>query len=130
MSDPFQILPQPLRPPPGSTTARSQGGVKTPTGPSFDSLLSRQLGGSQEVQFSRHALQRMDQRGIRFGPAELARVNQAVEQLGAKGGKDSLVLVDETALVVSVKNRTVVTVVDRNNLAGNVFTNIDSAIIA
>ena len=72
----------------------------------------------------------MESRGIRFGPEELARVNQAVEQLGAKGGKDSLVLLDETALVVSVKNKTVVTVVDRSSLAGNVFTNIDSAIIA
>lgn len=130
MDDKFQILPQPLRPLSSPAPGRPQAGSRSGDGPSFDSLLAEKLGGAQGVQFSRHALQRMEHRGIRFGPSELARVNQAVEQLGAKGGKDSLVLLDETALVVSVKNKTVVTVVDRNNLAGNVFTNIDSAIIA
>jgi flagellar operon protein len=130
MDDKFQVFPQPLRPLSSPAPARPQGGGRGGDGPSFDSLLAEKLGSGQGVQFSRHALQRMESRGIRFGPAELARVNQAVGQLGAKGGKDSLVLLDETALVVSVKNKTVVTVVDRSSLAGNVFTNIDSAIIA
>lgn len=130
MDDKFQILPQPLRPLSSPSASRPPGGTRAPNGPSFDALLAEKLGGGAGVQFSRHALQRMDSRGIRFGPAELARVNQAVEQIGAKGGKDSLVLLDDNALVVSVKNKTVVTVVDRSSLAGNVFTNIDSAIIA
>jgi flagellar operon protein len=36
---------------------------------------------------------------------------------------------DQLALVVSIKNRTVITAVDGNNLKDNVFTNIDSAVI-
>ncbi len=60
----------------------------------------------------------------------MQRLETAVSQLDAKGAKDSLVLLDQTALVVSVKNETVVTVVDRDQLKNNAFTNIDSAIIA
>ena len=38
-------------------------------------------------------------------------------------------LVDDIALVVSVKNKTVITAVDQARLKDNVFTNIDSAIV-
>ena len=46
-----------------------------------------------------------------------------------KGSKDSLVLLDDLAFVVSVKNKTVVTAVDSNRAKENVFTNIDSVVI-
>ena len=36
---------------------------------------------------------------------------------------------EDVALVVSVKNRTVITAVDRAQMKENVFTNIDSAVI-
>jgi len=72
----------------------------------------------------------MESRGISFNTTDMNRIKNAVDQVGAKGGKDSLVLLDQTALVVSVKNNTVVTVMDKDTLKGNVFTNIDSAIIA
>jgi flagellar operon protein len=52
-----------------------------------------------------------------------------VDKAEAKGAKESLVLVDDVALVVSVKNRTVITAVDRQHLKENVFTNIDSAVV-
>ena len=72
----------------------------------------------------------MASRGITMSGAELARLGQALSQVEAKGGRDSLVLLDDKALVVSVKNQTVVTVVERAGLRENVFTNIDSAVIA
>jgi flagellar operon protein len=72
----------------------------------------------------------MESRGIRFDAAEMARLETAVQSVQAKGGRDSLVMLDDNALVVSVKNSTVVTVVDQDSLNGNVFTNIDSAVIA
>ena len=52
-----------------------------------------------------------------------------VDRAAAKGAKESLVLVDNAALVVSIKNRTVITAVDQAHLKENVFTNIDSAVI-
>jgi flagellar operon protein len=53
-----------------------------------------------------------------------------VDRAAAKGSRDSLVLLDQTAMVVSVKNRTVITALGRDQARDNVFTNIDSAVIA
>ena len=53
-----------------------------------------------------------------------------MQKAASKGSTDALVLMDDLAMVVSVTNRTVVTVVDKESLKQNVFTNIDSAVIA
>ena len=82
------------------------------------------------IRFSAHAQTRLQSRQIALQPEHIARLQSAVGRAAAKGGKDALVLMDDMALVVSVKNRTVVTVVDKDNLKQNVFTNIDSAVIA
>jgi flagellar operon protein len=128
MSDKIILIPQPIVPPAGNSGGARPNRAKT-TGPSFEEVLGQSLDRSQ-VQFSRHAQQRMASRGIVFSEADLGRLEDAVNLVKAKGGRDSLVLLDDNALVVSVKNSQVVTVVDRENLKQNVFTNIDSAIIA
>ncbi len=128
MSDDITIIPQPI----GRSTQQT-GRVtqqKTAAAGSFDKLLQNQLEQQGSVKFSRHASQRMDSRGIEFSASQLQRLETAVAQVNAKGGQDSLVMLDNTALVVSVKNETVVTVVDQSQLKNNVFTNIDSAVIA
>ena len=81
------------------------------------------------LKLSGHAQTRLASRNIEFGQAEWDRVMSGVERAAQKGSKESLVLVDDVALVVSVKNRTVITAVDKANLKENVFTNIDSAVI-
>jgi flagellar operon protein len=83
----------------------------------------------QPLKFSAHALQRLQDRKINLDPATLSRVNNAVDKAAAKGVQDTLVLTKDAALIVSVKNRTVVTAMDRGALDGNVFTNIDGAVI-
>ena len=92
-------------------------------GPAFAAILDDRL------KVSGHAQARLNSRNIEFGPAEQARVIGGMEKAAAKGAKESLVLMDDVALVVSVKNRTVITAVDKANLRENVFTNIDSAVI-
>jgi flagellar operon protein len=81
------------------------------------------------LKFSNHAIERMQSRGISLDPSRLAKLDEAVKKAAAKGSKDTLVLMDECAAIVSVKNNTVVTVMDKNNLKENVFTNIDSTIV-
>lgn len=81
------------------------------------------------IKFSNHAVERMRTRGISFKPEDMQRLNDAVSRAAAKGSKDSLILMDDSALIVSVKNKTVVTVMDKNALKENVFTNIDSTIV-
>lgn len=82
------------------------------------------------VQFSRHATKRIEQRGIDMDPARLERLEQAVGRAADKGSRDSLILLDELALVVSVQHRTVVTAMDETASKEHVFTNIDSVVIA
>ncbi len=120
------FFPSPLKGAPGSNPlprpAASEGGK------GFAGLLDARLSASG-VKFSGHALERLRTRGINLGDAELKKLEGAVANVAAKGGKESLIMVGDAALVVSGKNRTVITAFDRNNLEGNVFTNIDSAAI-
>ena len=96
-------------------------------GPSFADVLHGQ---TQGVAFSRHALQRLERRGIEVGEPTLARLGDGVDRAAGKGSRASVVFVDGTAFVVSVPNRTVITAVDSAHMREQVFTNIDSAVIA
>ncbi len=127
MTDRITIIPQPITPARSKPVVRKQ----QPTAPpgSFDQLLRNKIEQSG-VNFSKHAVDRMNSRGIQFSPDQMQRLESAVSQVEAKGGRESLVMIDDTALVVSVKNDTVVTVVDKEQMKNNVFTNIDSAVIA
>jgi len=128
MTDRITIIPQPIIPAGTQTTRHKPAGSNGKTG-NFDQLLQNKID-QGNVRFSKHATDRMNSRGIQFNPNQLQRLETAVSQVNAKGGRESLVMLDSTALVVSVKNETVVTVVDRDQLKNNVFTNIDSAVIA
>ena len=89
----------------------------------FKSILQDRL------KISSHAQTRLQSRNIELEAAAWARVMKGVDMAASKGAKESLVLVDDAALVVSVKNRTVITAVDKSSLKDNVFTNIDSAVV-
>lgn len=92
-------------------------------GPDFASILSDRL------KVSSHAQSRLQSRDIQLDAAQWTRVMEGIDRAAAKGAQESLVMLDETALIVSVKNRTVITVVDQAGLKDQVFTNIDSAVI-
>lgn len=83
----------------------------------------------QTLKFSNHAIERMHSRGISIAPEQMRKIEGAVAKAAQKGAKDTLVLSGDNALIVSVKNNTVVTVVDRAAMKDNVFTNIDSTVV-
>ena len=62
-------------------------------------------------------------------PADVAQMNAMADKAAAKGSKQSLFMMNDVAMVVSIKNRTVITAVDQDSMKDNVFTNIDSAAI-
>lgn len=101
----------------------------TVSGVDFQSILQEQLGQQTEVKFSAHALKRLEERQIKLNSKDMALLKDAVNRAETKGAKESLILMDQLALIVSVKNRTVITAVDGDSLKENVFTNIDSAVI-
>lgn len=113
----------------GPSFAETLGKLQSPTAQAGLNPQAAQGLNSESVKFSNHAVERMMSRGIKFSPDDMNRLNDAVSRAQAKGSKDSLVLMNDTALIVSVKNKTVVTVMDKNALKDNVFTNIDSTIV-
>lgn len=95
---------------------------------SFAKILDTKLQ-SGKVKFSAHATKRLEARNIRFTDEQLHNLEEAVEKARSKGGRETLILLDDVALVVSVANRTVITAMNGDNLKDNVFTQIDSAVI-
>lgn len=106
--------------------AQRQRGTAT-TGQLFDVILEREL---HEVTFSKHAQKRLESRDIHLNEEDLLSLQRAISLAQQKGARDSLVFLRDLALIVSVKNKTVVTAIDHDSLRDHVFTNIDSAVVA
>ena len=60
----------------------------------------------------------------------MARLQRGVELAAGKGAREAVVMVDNSAFVVSVANRTVITAIASAQMRDHVFTNIDSAVVA
>lgn len=103
--------------------------VKAADGQSFQEMFSAELASAREIQFSKHAHERMFSRGIEMSENDLNGLADAIDKAQNKGSKETLVLSDTAGYVVSIKSRTVITVFDRQNLSDGVVTSIDSAVI-
>lgn len=90
---------------------------------------SEELKEASSVQFSKHAKARMHSRGIELTEQKLSDLSHAIEKASQKGAKETLVLSDDIAFVVSAPNKIVISAFDRAALRDGVFTSIDSAII-
>lgn len=101
--------------------------VERRSGPAFAEAL--QAATSQPLRFSNHAQERLRTREIQLTEQDAAHLAQAVEMASAKGAKESLILLDDLALVVNVRNKVVITALERGEESANVFTHIDSAIL-
>ena len=92
---------------------------------SFDSVFQQEL---EKIKFSNHALKRLENRNIQLGDADISKIQSAVERAELKGSKDSLVMMEDTAFIVNIPNRTVVTAMAVGSSYENIFTNIDSVV--
>lgn len=130
---------------PNSQVVPSQGGINQGISPKdgdlFRGLLDKEvskdlntglakptLSQADGLKFSSHAIERIQSRGIKITPEDMKKLNDAVDKALQKGSKDTLVLMGENAFVVSAKNKTVITAMDKNQMKDNVFTNIDSTV--
>lgn len=95
-------------------------------GPSFQELLNQQL--TQKISFSKHANQRTEERNISLSQGDLVRLGEACDKAQQKGIKDALVIMKDSAFIVNAPNKVVITVIDKNEMNNNVFTNIDGAV--
>ena len=118
---------QPVSPVQGTPPRPTANRTAPVKGPSFAEVLARQTAAPT---FSRHALERLQQRGVEFGEPTMQRLTGGIARAADKGSRDSVIFIDGTAFVVSVKNNTVITAVPSERMREHVFTNIDSAVIA
>ncbi len=108
------------------TGGKSKGTPKSSV--QFGSVLEEALS-KKPLNFSLHAQKRMESRGIALNKQQLNDLETAVEKAGSKSARESLILMQDCAFVVSIPNKTVITIIDGESIKDNVFTNIDSAVI-
>ncbi|MCC6143160.1 MAG: hypothetical protein IT368_05070 [Candidatus Hydrogenedentes bacterium] len=95
----------------------------------FADVLAERLHAPQGLRFSAHAQQRLESRGIVLNQADQAQLADAVQRAADKGSRESLIVMNEVAYVVSVPNRTVITAMPVSEAENQVFTNIDSVVL-
>ena len=106
--------------------------ITSEQGLSFEQVLTKVSEISENVNsvtFSKHANERLASRNINLNDEQLERLNKGVMQAKEKSIKESLVMMDDIAFIVNIKNNTVITAMDQETNGSNVFTNIDGAVI-
>jgi flagellar operon protein len=96
----------------------------------FASALARAAERQEALKISSHAQKRLNSSQVTLTDSDMERITGAVQLASQKGSNQSLVMLDNLALVVSVKNKVVITAVDEARTKEGIFTNIDSVVIA
>lgn len=125
MTDPFRVQLGRVNGA-GQEPVKPVSAVKPVSGPSFTETLENVQG----VRFSNHAQSRLQSREITLNSENVSRLSEAIDKAEKRGGKSSLVMVDDLAFIVNVPSRTVVTALDKNQRGEGVFTQIDSVVFA
>jgi flagellar operon protein len=122
---PIEQISQQLSPGSNNSPAKDRQLYKTP----FDRLLAEKQADYERIdlRFSKHANERMLSRHINLTDDQLQRLETGTKKALTRGINESLVMVDDLAFIVNVKNNVVVTAV--NDGEEKVFTNIDGAVI-
>lgn len=97
---------------------------------SFEAVLNQKYNGkNQELQLSKHAKERVEERGIDVDTQLMTTLNQAAETARVKGAINTVMIGQDAAFVVNIPNGIIVTAISAEELKNNVFTNIDSAVL-
>ena len=94
---------------------------------SFGQILTEKLN-QEKLRVSRHASERMEERGVVLSDELKEGLSAAVETAEKKGARNALVIGEASVFIVNVPGRVVVTAVTKEEMKDNIFTNIDSAI--
>lgn len=81
------------------------------------------------LNFSKHAVKRMEEREIEIDNRFLGELEHAVEGARKKGARDVAVISSQGVFIVNVPNNVVVTTISQDDMKEKIFTNIDSAVI-
>ena len=95
----------------------------------FNNILKDEISKNDGFIMSKHAEERLNSRNISFNEQDMKNINEGINKAEKKGCINSVILYKDVALVTSVKNRTVITAVDKESAKNNVFTNVDSVVL-
>lgn len=95
----------------------------------FSLHLQQVLHENQKLTISKHAKERLHQRDIQITDNRWQQIEEKINEAKKLGIKDSLVLLENAALIVSAKNNTVITAMDRQEAMSQIFTNINGTIV-
>lgn len=110
---------------PGKTAGQNVSEVQ---GQTFAEILEQKKAAEcGELKFSKHASERLVSRKIDLSESQKERLNHAVKAAEAKGIKETLVMMDNLAFIINVKNNTVITAVTGGE--EKIFSNIDGAVV-
>lgn len=98
-------------------------------GSDFGALLQQKLDEGKGIAFSKHARERVEQRGLEVTTSLLDRLADSVQKAQAKGAQTILALDGGQAFIINVPTSRVITAMDQNEMKENIFTNIDGAVI-
>jgi flagellar operon protein len=110
---------------PQAATSRSDPTNGRDFAATFQQALDR-LPVSQGLRVTAHAATRLDERGLTLTDSVRDRLQNAMNELAAKGAKDSLVVLKEGAFVVNVPSRTLITALAPQDMRDRIVTKIDS----
>lgn len=96
---------------------------------SFNQVLNKQIKKQEAFTISAHAAKRLSSRNIDIKDDDLKKINEGINMADSKGAKQSLILYKNMALITSIKNRTVITAIDKDESKGKIITNIDSVVM-
>ena len=105
---------------------------KGPAG-GFGAMLQQELVRTQQqptqgVEFSKHAISRVQERGIEVTPDLMDQLAGSVIRAQAKGATNILAMDTEKAFIINVPNAKVITAITQEEMRENIFTNIDGAV--
>jgi flagellar operon protein len=130
MAEPFRIQSDIANGVPSTSASRTSGSYRTANGSSFADTLAQAGAEPAGVHFSNHAQKRLESRDIQLSEENVNRLSGAIDKAEKRGGKNSLVLVDDLAFIVNVRDRLVVTAMNAGQRGEGVFTQIDSVVFA
>lgn len=114
----------------GQSYAQTQTVTGQPgQGSDFGALLQQKLDEGKGIAFSKHARERVEQRGLEVTTSLLDRLADSVQKAQAKGAQTILALDGGQAFIINVPTSRVITAMDQNEMKENIFTNIDGAVI-
>ena len=111
-----------------TTQQTPDAGKRTAAGGFAMALQAELTRAGQEVQFSKHAMTRAEERGIEITPGLIDQIKGSMVRAQAKGATNILAMDTEKAFIINVPHGKVITAITQDEMKDSVFTNIDGAV--